>query len=214
MTAEKVLAVARAEVGTKEQPVNRVKYNTAYYGRKVSGSSYPWCCAFVWWCFKEAGAEILFGKKTASCVTLLNNHKRERVEELLPGDVVFFDFNGNGKPDHVGICERYDGTTVTTIDGNTGQNEANGGSVMRKTRSKLLICGAFRPAYKEETMTQTEFDAMLENWLARQAQRPKSDWSVLPRGVTDGSRPRSFATREEAATMIANALKRLADALR
>lgn len=214
MTAEKVLAVARAEIGTKEKPVNRVKYNTAYYGRDVSGEKYPWCAVFVWWCFRQAGASELLGAKTASCVTLLNRHKRERVEELLPGDVVFFDFNGNGKPDHVGICERYNGVTVTTIDGNTGQNEANGGAVMRKTRSKLLVCGAFRPKYKEDTMTQTEFDAMLEDWLARQARKEKSDWSELPKGITDGTRPRSFATREECATMIANALHRLADALK
>ena len=39
MTVERLLSTARKELGTKEQPAdsNRVKYNTAYYGREVSG---------------------------------------------------------------------------------------------------------------------------------------------------------------------------------
>ena len=52
-TAEKVLSIAREELGTKESPANsnKVKYNTWYYGREVSGSAYPWCIAFVQWVF-------------------------------------------------------------------------------------------------------------------------------------------------------------------
>ena len=39
MTAETILALARKELGTAESPAgsNHVKYNTAYYGREVSG---------------------------------------------------------------------------------------------------------------------------------------------------------------------------------
>ena len=46
MTAETILNIARGELGVRESPAgsNRVKYNRAYYGREVSGSSYPWCC--------------------------------------------------------------------------------------------------------------------------------------------------------------------------
>lgn len=57
-------------------------------------------------------------------------------------------------------------------------------------------------------VTQQEFDAMMENWLARRAEEEASNWAkpILERameaGLTDGSRPRSFATREEVATMI------------
>ena len=41
ITADELLAAARAEIGTKEQPQNsnRVKYNTAFYGREVSGAA-------------------------------------------------------------------------------------------------------------------------------------------------------------------------------
>ena len=38
-TAEKILEIARSQIGTKESPAksDNVKYNTAYYGRAVSG---------------------------------------------------------------------------------------------------------------------------------------------------------------------------------
>ena len=57
-TANDIIKLLEKEVGIKESPANsnNVKYNTAYYGRKVSGSEYPWCCVFVWWIFNQAGA--------------------------------------------------------------------------------------------------------------------------------------------------------------
>ncbi len=212
MTAKNILDIARSELGVTESPSgsNRVKYNTAYYGRQVSGSSYPWCCVFLWWVFQQAGAAELFfgGKHTAYCPALLDFHKKQRVTDYRPGDVIFFNFNGRGNAAHVGLCEGWDGKRITTIDGNTGtDNEANGGAVMRRTRDKKYIVGAYRPAYKEELdLTQEQFDAMLNNWLTRQAAQPASGWSRMAEaqtaGITDGTRPGSFATREEVATMI------------
>ncbi len=217
MTAEKILTIAQAQIGTKEYPFgsNRVKYNTAYYGREVSGTEYPWCCAFVWWVFREAGAAELFrgGTKTAYCPNLMDYHKGQAVKDYRPGDVIFFNFSGGKTAKHVGICEKWDGKTITTIDGNTGEgNEANGGAVMRRTRDKKYIVGAYRPAYEEEdTVDQKQFDAMMENWLARQADKPASAWSKMDEaeaaGITDGTRPGSFATREEVATMLVNMKK-------
>lgn len=72
--ADKLLAVARREIGMTELPAgsNKVKYNTEYYGREVSGAAYPWCMAFIWWCFRKVGLSRLFysGGKTASCTAL------------------------------------------------------------------------------------------------------------------------------------------------
>lgn len=36
-----------------------------------------------------------------------------------PGDIVFFDWDGDGVSDHVGIVESCDGSTVRTIEGNS-----------------------------------------------------------------------------------------------
>jgi len=46
---QEVLAWFRSQIGVKESPANsnKVKYNTAFYGREVSGSDYPWCAVFV-----------------------------------------------------------------------------------------------------------------------------------------------------------------------
>ena len=64
-------------------------------------------------------------------------------------------------------------------------------------------------------MTQKQFDELMENWLARQAEKEGSPWGKMPEaqrmGITDGSRPQNFATREEAATMIIAALKHWTD---
>lgn len=216
-TADQLLDLARSQIGVKEYPAgsNKVKYGDAY-----GGSPSSWCVKFQWWLFREAGASELFygGKKTAYAPTLLAYHRKARQfvgKDYEPGDVVFFDFNGNGKPDHVGICESWDGTYMTSIDGNTGEgNEANGGSVMRRTRHKKYICGAYRPAYEEEDIVdQKQFDAMMENWLNRRGGLPASEWSRMDeakaKGITDGTRPQSFATREEVVTMIQNTVDQI-----
>ena len=214
-TDEKILEIARSQIGTKESPANsdNVKYNTAYYGREVSGK-YPWCAVFVWWVFREAGAPELYygGGETAYCPTLMSFHKKQAVTDYRPGDIVFFNFSGRSSAGHVGICESWDGTYITTIDGNTGSaSEDNGGAVLRRRRHKKFIVGAYRPEYQEDDdMTQDQFDAMMENWMSRQAKKkPTQQWEieglerVVKAGVTDGSRPMGLCTRLEAAMMAA-----------
>ena len=203
MTVERLLSTARKELGTKEQPAdsNRVKYNTAYYGREVSGGSYAWCAVFLWWCFREAGASELYygGGKTAYCPTLLSYHRAQAVSDYRPGDVIFFNFDGKKNAQHVGLCEDWDGQYITTIDGNTGSgSEANGGSVMRRKRDKTYM-----DRYLDDLSQQKA-----EPGYAGQIRR------IVAAGVmseVDGSiaRPKSFLTREEAAVSYANLLGKI-----
>ena len=69
-----VLQIAEWQEGVVEMPSNsnKVKYNTAYYGREVSGSGYAWCMAFVWWVFREAGFSLY---KTASCSAFVQRYR-------------------------------------------------------------------------------------------------------------------------------------------
>lgn len=218
MTAEKILEVARGEIGNKEFPPNsnRVKYNNAYYGREISGSNYAWCCVFVWWVFREAGAPELFygGGKTAYCPTLQKFHKAQAVKgNYRPGDVIFFNFTGKTNAAHVGICESFDGTYITTIDGNTGTaNDANGGAVMRRRRSKKYIVGAYRPAYKEDKIvTYEQWKEYMDRYRRELGTQPAPSWSAQELeearrlGVTDGSRPMDLASRCEVAAMVLRA---------
>lgn len=146
------MTIARAEIGTREAPAgsNRVKYNTWYYGREVSGSGYPWCMTFVQWCFAQAGRPLPL--MTASCWALLRWYREHRSECIVEvskaqeGDIVIFDFPGGAATDHCGILQGVGTSTVTTIDGNTGTgNDANGGAVMRRTRNKEYVTAVIRP---------------------------------------------------------------------
>lgn len=154
-TALELVSLAKAQIGTKEEPSgsNTVKYNTAYYGRKVAGSAYPWCCVFVWWLFDQSGARELFysGSKTASCTTLMNYAKKNGLwvtSGYKKGDIILFNFDSDASSEHVGICESATSTTVTCIEGNTSlTSDDNGGTVMRRTRKLGLVLGAYRPKY-------------------------------------------------------------------
>ena len=154
-TAEKILEIARSQIGTKESPAksDNVKYNTAYYGREVSDGKHPWCAVFVWWVFREAGFSLY---KTASCTTFMNRYKAFAPGQVVtgsykPGDIVFFDFSGKRKKtEHVGIVVGVVGGTVLTIEGNTGTgNDANGGAVMKRRRDISLITCGVRPGYSD-----------------------------------------------------------------
>lgn len=154
-TRAAVLALARWQEGVLESPSgsNRVKYNTAYYGRGVSGNAYPWCMAFVWWVFREAGFHLY---KTASCTAFVNRYRVFSPGQIIsggfqPGDIVFFDFSGKRKKtEHCGIVMEADGDSVVTVEGNTSTNSnANGGAVMRRTRSVKLITVGVRPGYSD-----------------------------------------------------------------
>ena len=151
-TVEKVLSIARRELGTKEDPANsnEVLYNDWYWGKHVSGKNYPWCMVWVQWCFDKAGAKLPY--VTASCSGLLTWYQRNHPECVhknpAPGDIVIYNFG------HTGIVESVQGTTITAIEGNTspsaGGSQSNGGMVCRKTRGLKTVTAFIRPDFKKE----------------------------------------------------------------
>lgn len=154
-TRAAVLKIAEWQEDVVEMPSgsNKVKYNTAYYGKAVSGRAFAWCLVFVWWVFREAGFNLY---KTASCTAFVNRYRAFSPGQIVmgdyrPGDIVFFDFTGKRKKtEHCGIVTEVSGGTVTTMEGNTGMgNDANGGAVMRRVRSTGLIACAIRPGYPD-----------------------------------------------------------------
>jgi hypothetical protein len=101
----------------------------------------------------KARAPNLFngGNKTAYCPTVMNWHKARGTfhpkSDPRAGDLVFFDWTGNGVADHIGIVESYrGGGLVNTIEGNT-TGASYGDFVARKQRSLYNILGYGRPAY-------------------------------------------------------------------
>jgi hypothetical protein len=234
--AAELLALARQELGTTEQPSgsNNVKYNTAYYGRAVQdgdGAQYPWCVTFLWWLFREAGASALFygGGRTASCGALLayaKAHGQLVSGAFRPGDLVFLRFDrSRTSPEHAGMVEAVRDTgELVTIEGNTGTgSEANGGQVQRRVRSAWQILGGYRPAYEEETMDQSTFNTLAEQWLESrstlepsirgqegQTARAWAESAGIILGDTQGRKQyRSFCTREQAILFLYRLMKTL-----
>lgn len=218
MIADKLLALARAQIGVKESPAgsNNVKYNTWYYGRKVSGSAYPWCMAFDQWLFHQIGHPLPC--KTASCGALLRWYQKHDPACIVaipaPGDITIFDFPGGKDTDHTGILESMVGDHVITIDGNTGTtNDANGGAVMRRTRHIKYVKAFIRPRClweEDNTMMGEEIYKALQAYLAEE-QLP--EWAsaeyheAVEAGLTDGTNPCGLIPRYQAAIMALRASK-------
>jgi peptidoglycan hydrolase-like protein with peptidoglycan-binding domain len=80
ITADMIVAKAESQIGTKESPAgsNKVKYNTWYYGKEVSGSAYPWCMAFVSWVFAhtEVKAKAVSHNATAAKATSVSTSNK------------------------------------------------------------------------------------------------------------------------------------------
>ena len=156
VSADKILSIARSQIGTRATNVKNCKYNTWYYGAPVSGSGFDWCEVFVQWVFHEAGASSLLYTRTANCgyaAKAFQEKGRLKTSGFQRGDVVFFHWTnerstlvpGTYVSDHVGIIESVNGDgTITTVEGNTG---GGNGAVMRCVRSLSSVSCAGRPAY-------------------------------------------------------------------
>lgn len=138
MSRERIVELAKLEIGTKENPPgsNIVKYSK-WFG--LPGKA--WCGMFVSWVFAQAGIplpKIGYTKGFAGCQTAVADAKKwgRIVTNPLPGDVAFFDWNGDGRFEHTGIFVKNNGGGMfQCVEGNTAfGNDSNGGEVMLRER--------------------------------------------------------------------------------
>ena len=119
-----VLDVANGEVGY----TGTSKY--CKYGEWL-GYQGGWCTTFVLWCFNKAGENlgvsmyksiVPSGGNCNSMISWYKNrdryHTRESGYTPKKGDLIFFDWSGNGSSQHVGLVDYIDGSTVYTVEGN------------------------------------------------------------------------------------------------
>lgn len=153
--ADKVIAAAKAEVGTQETPINRTKY-----GKWFGMDGQPWCAMFVSWCLAQANATNLINqspKGYAGCESFEVWAKAKGltvpVSMVQPGDILLFDFSKAGKSEHTGIALGYNKNThlIDTVEGNTaGDNagsQANGDGVYLKHRAPSTVRYVVRPKW-------------------------------------------------------------------
>lgn len=89
-------------------------------------SRVEWCACFVSWCLNQAGySEPKFASCNSQGVPWFRDHGQwanGKYKDLAPGDVIFFDWEGDGSADHVGIVIGTDGERVYTVEGNSGDS--------------------------------------------------------------------------------------------
>lgn len=135
----RLLEIARSQIGVSEVPPDS---NNTKYGEWWGWNGVPWCGIFVSYCYYQAGVElpkIGFSKPGfAGCQSAVSYWRKagKIVKDPKPGDIVFFDFNGDGRHDHTGIFEKHLSPSMfSSIEGNTGiGNDSNGGKVMQRKR--------------------------------------------------------------------------------
>ena len=136
MDLTNVVKVARQEVGYSESKGNLTKY-----GEWFGLNGMPWCGIFVSWCYAMAGVKlpnIGFKRGFAGCQTAAEYFKAHGFIVKTPkaGDIVLYDWQGNGHYNHAGIyLDHKDKQTFMAIEGNTSTTSRNnGGSVMFRAR--------------------------------------------------------------------------------
>lgn len=115
---DQIVAVATSQLGN----VGGQPY-WSWYG---FGSRVEWCACFVSWCANECGyIDIGVIPKFALC-SIGSQWFKDRGQwgdnsmEPAAGTIIFFDWDGDNDPDHVGIVEYTENGVVHTIEGNSG----------------------------------------------------------------------------------------------
>lgn len=142
MTNTQLLAVAKKQLGN-----GGAKY------RKYVGASGNYCNMFVYWLFNANGCASLLPLPKANYMRTYCPSSikwcRKNLAQIPPFlamacDIIYFDWEPNGNPNHIGIVDHKISTTkIATLEGNT-----SGGIVDDKTRPVKYVQGIFRPHFK------------------------------------------------------------------
>lgn len=166
---EKVIEVARAEIGYLEKKSNsQLDSKTANAGEnnwtkfwrdvKPEWQGQPWCACFITWVFqtalgKERAKQLLKHYPYTYCPTMANLFTLNGTPKV--GDIVIF--KKNGVYAHTGLVIGVSGNTFTTIEGNTSGASTvvdNGGGVCQKTYNLSNVNAKFcRPDYSSTAIT-------------------------------------------------------------
>jgi hypothetical protein len=145
---------------------NNVKYNTWYYGSKVSGPKFMWCAVYQSWVAAKCGIPMSIYPKAASVPVVRDFFKAKgRIfDRPLPGDYVLFIFSATER--HIGFVEtvQADGK-FTSLEGNVSDRVKR---VSHRVGDRGIV-GFGRPEYdkiEEDDVTKEELRDMLRAALS------------------------------------------------
>lgn len=117
-----IVDIARNEIGNK----GGEKYWRWYgFNQRVN-----WCAIFLSWCANESGTINNTIPRFSLCIDgekWYKEHSKWKNKSYIPqtGDIIFFDWNGDGHVQHVGIVEKVENDKVYTIEGNSNDEVRN-----------------------------------------------------------------------------------------
>ena len=150
------LVVAASQIGVMEQPPgsNRGPEVDAYLrgvGIDPTEGSFPWCVAFVYFCFEQAARKLDRANpmiKTAGVLDHWNKAGQRGIPRLLAADAtakpslvrpgMIFVLSTGGGNGHTGLVESTSAGKLVTIEGNTNDGGSREGiGVFRRTQRKV-----------------------------------------------------------------------------
>lgn len=162
-TVNDVLNIARGEIGYSayDDPEQGSKYGrwlANKWGQAwLAGPSTSnwWCCMYVSWVLDQAGQPCVGFPSYNTDLVLSDRPPRVNAKDARPGDIIIWNWDGDGATDHIGIVEHHEPGaygTLITIEGNYRN------SVARVDRSGTwsLVSAVIRPQYDGEEADMTD----------------------------------------------------------
>lgn len=164
MSRQSIIAIAASQDGIVESPPNS---NKTKYGKWYGLDGVKWCCIFVSWVYDQAGhhlEKVDTANGYQSCQSGFIFWKRNGciVKEPQSGDIVLYDWGGDGICDHTGIFLKWIDAAKTAFqawEGNTEiGNNSDGGRVMLRSRKRSLVRAFVTPKALNEAMAPPHDD--------------------------------------------------------
>ncbi len=184
MSRQHILATAQTQEGTKEHPAGS---NMQTYGAWYGLNGVKWCAIFVSWVYDHAGhplGKIETPKGYHYCQGGYNFFKSagQVTKNPQPGDIVLYDWSGDGHCDHTGIFEEWTDNAQTSFfawEGNTEVgNDSDGGIVMRRVRKASLVRAFVSPAVLGDATTKPDDTVQKGDRGAKVTYIQKMLWSL------------------------------------
>lgn len=151
---DEVIRIAVGEIGVCEDPLgsNEGERIDEYLRSVDMAPGYPWCAAFVYWCFMTASMNLYIRNpvpRTAGCMQLWKKSVDVRITRkealqnpslIVPG-LIFIISRGDGKG-HTGIVIGVENGIIHTIEGNTNNTCASEGLMVCALQRKISTISA------------------------------------------------------------------------
>lgn len=186
-TVEDILNVAESYNGVTEGSEKHAEILSIYNNHKPLARGYtvkktdPWCMTFVSACFIKANAVDALGLTECGCQEYVNFARKNNMIVNNPaiGDLVFYDWGGDGVADHVGIIYAETANNFYVREGN--RNDMVATRVISKI-SPSIKCFV-RPHYNNHStrydMSKVSFADSFDRNIAGEYECTASDFLAL-----------------------------------